>query len=365
MAAQASKATGDFEAFVAQAERHHLRVARPGAAEGNNVEPNPGIVPHLWKWSNIEKLLPELGRQRGVGGEFADVRRTFGLRNPAGYTATHTLTCAIQYLLPDEAAPAHRHTPSALRFIITGTGTTTTVNGTRLPMRPGDLLLTPSWCWHDHRHHGDAPMAWLDVLDVPLVQACRSGFHELYPQGEQEVIAELEDVMERFSAPGLYAPTDTVDDPAPLPIYPWATTYAALQRRARLAADPCDEITLEYKNPVTGGPAFKTIGCWATLLGPGAHTKAHRHSTSAVYHVIQGRGASIIGGTRFGWEPGDTFVVPNWAYHEHLNLSTSGDAALFSVNDRPVFDAFGWYREQPYPDHDGHQPVTSIFEPSE
>jgi gentisate 1,2-dioxygenase len=365
MAAQTTQAIDDFEALIAEAERHHLRVARPGGGEGNNLEPNPAIVPHLWKWSAIQALLPRLGRARGVGGAFEDVRRTFGLRNPAGFTATHTLTCAIQYLLPGEVAPAHRHTASALRFIISGTGTTTTVDGARLPMRPGDLLLTPSWCWHDHRHHGDAPMAWLDVLDVPLVQACKSGFHERYEQGEQPVIAEMDDVLARFSAPGMLGTADVADHPAPLPIYPWATTYEALQRRARLGADPCDEVTLEYKNPLTNGPAFKTISCCATLLRPGAHSRAHRHSTSAVYHVVQGRGATIIGGVRFDWEAGDTFVVPNWAYHEHLNLSQADDAALFSVNDRPIFDAVGWYREQAYSDHDGHQPVTAIFEPSE
>lgn len=144
----------------------------------------------------------------------------------------------IQYLLPGEVAPAHRHIPSALRFIIFGSGTTTTVGGVRLPMEPGDLLLTPSWCWHDHRHHGDAPMAWLDVLDVPLVQTCKASFQELSEQEEQEVVAELDDVLARFSAPGMQPATETINHPAPLPIYRWASTYLALQRRARLAVDP-------------------------------------------------------------------------------------------------------------------------------
>jgi len=160
-------------------------------------------------------------------------------------------------------------------------------------------------------------------------------------------------------------PKGVPESTAPLPIYAWDTTYEALKRRARLGPDEFDAVTLEYTNPVTGGSAFKTIGCLATLLPPGAHTKAHRHSTSTVYHVIQGHGATVIDGTRFDWEPGDIFVVPNWAYHEHLNVSGDDDAALFSVNDGPVFEAFGWYREQAYPDHDGFQPVTSIFEPEE
>jgi gentisate 1,2-dioxygenase len=366
MAAQTHDAAQDLEAFIAEAARHHLGVNRPGGRpEGG--EPHPGVVPHLWKWSAIERLLPKLGAHQEVGGAYADVRRTFGLRNPGmgGHTATHTLTAAIQYLLPGEAAPAHRHTPSALRFIISGHGTTTTVNGVRLPMNPGDLLLTPSWCWHDHRHHGDAPMAWLDVLDVPLVQACKAGFQELYETGEQEVIAELDDVLGRFGAPGLQPATEPINRLAPLPIYRWDTTYEALHRRAHLTPDPFDDIALEYTNPATGGPAFRTISCWATLIRSGAQTQAHRHSTSTIYHVAKGRGASIIGGTRFDWEQGDTFVVPNWAYHEHFNPDANEDAVLFSASDRPLFDAFGWYREQAYTEHGGHQPITSVFEPME
>jgi gentisate 1,2-dioxygenase len=147
-----------------------------------------------------------------------------------------------------------------------------------------------------------------------------------------------------------------------LPIYRWATTKESLRRRADVAPDPYDAFTLQYANPATGGPVLKTLGCCTTLLRPGMHTQAHRHSTSTVYHVVEGRGSSIISGKRFEWEKNDFFVVPNWAFHEHLN-DAAEDAILFSVSDRPTFDAFGWYREQPFTERDGHQEVTSTFEP--
>ena len=72
------------------------------------------------------------------------------------------------------------------------------------------------------------------------------------------------------------------------------------------------------------------------MLRPGIHTKAHRQVNSAVYHVFEGRGATIIAGVRFDWEQGDIFVIPSWAYHEHLNASKSERAILFSVQDTPV-----------------------------
>ena len=66
--------------------------------------------------------------------------------------------------MPGEVAPAHRHTPSALRFIMDGDGTAyTAVNGEKVYMRPGDMVLTPSMQWHDHGHEGEEPIVWLDV----------------------------------------------------------------------------------------------------------------------------------------------------------------------------------------------------------
>jgi hypothetical protein len=40
----------------------------------------------------------------------------------------------------------------------------------RLPMAPGDLVLTPNWTWHDHANDTEAPMIWLGGLDTRLVR---------------------------------------------------------------------------------------------------------------------------------------------------------------------------------------------------
>jgi gentisate 1,2-dioxygenase len=346
-----------FDEFVDEADRLGLRVSRPDS----HAAP-PTIQPHLWKWSAIARLLPELGQHQDLA-TMGEVRRTFGLLNPVGKVhTTYTLNCSIQYILPGEVAPAHRHIATALRYVITGTGTSTTVEGLRLPMEPGDLLLTPSWHFHDHRHTGTEPMAWLDVLDVPLVNYCRANTLEPYSKPEQDVIAEVDDVLAAFASPGFLPANGPINREMALPIYRWETTKEALHNRARLAPDPYDAVTLQYVNPGTGGPVLKTIDCWTTLLQPGAHTRAHRHSTSTVYHVVEGQGSSIVDGQRFDWEKNDFLVIPNWCLHEHLNES-SEDAILFSVNDRPVFDAFGWYREEPFGARDGHQEVTSVFQP--
>ena len=97
------------------------------------------------------------------------------------------------------------------------------------------------------------------------------------------------------------------------------------------------------------------------MLRPGERLCAHRHTGSAVYYVVQGAGETIIDGCRFDWAKGDIITLPSWALHEHANLSSRDEAVLFSIQDRPVIDALGLYREEAYTDNGGHQRVLTDF----
>jgi len=107
-----------------------------------------------------------------------------------------------------------------------------------------------------------------------------------------------------------------------------------------------------------------TMSCMIQLLRPGEHTKAHRHTGSAVYHVVSGAGFSVIDGQCFNWSKGDIFALPPWALHEHANSSASADAVLFSIQDLPVLKALGVYYEEELKENGGHQEVTSTFRPA-
>ena len=109
--------------------------------------------------------------------------------------------------------------------------------------------------------------------------------------------------------------------------------------------DPFDGILLRFVNPLTGGPTLPTLSCEMQMLRPGEKTKAHRHTSTAIYHVFEGKGFTVIGDTRYDWETGDTFVVPLWRWHHH-GSSSRESAVLFVMNDRPVMDALGFYREE-------------------
>jgi gentisate 1,2-dioxygenase len=305
-------------------------------------EPVTAVQPHHWRWATLEPVLRRVAAE--VPLEAGGHRRTLALRNPGlPYGITHTLVAAIQQVLPGEVATAHRHTPSAFRFIIDAHGVSTTVDGERCPMEPGDVLLTPNWCWHDHEHNGTEPAVWLDGLDIPLVRAMNAMFFEPYPQDRQPVQSPPGGAASQFFAPGLVPPRSS----APyLPVYKWQATLDALHVLASAEPDPFDDVILEYRNPVTGEPAMRTIGLAMQLLRPGARTLAHRHSSGTVYHAVRGQGITTINGVCYSWTERDFLVVPPWAWHEHRNASTSEEAILFQMNDMPAMKALGLFREQ-------------------
>ena len=101
--------------------------------------------------------------------------------------------------------------------------------------------------------------------------------------------------------------------------------------------------SLEFVNPLTGGPAVSTFACEMHRLYPGARTPSRRKTGSSVYVVFQGSGQSIINGVRFAWGPGDSFVTPSWASVDH---QAAERADLFAISDRPVLEALHLYREE-------------------
>src|SRR5215471_11014945 len=142
------------------------------------AEPVPECVPAIWHYRDVRPHLMQAG---GLITAMEATRRVLILENPglAGQsTITGSLFAGLQLILPGETAPAHRHTQSALRFVIEGSGAYTAVDGERTTMQPGDFVITPSWTWHDHGHDSDTPMVWLDGLDVQIVKLLSASFAE-------------------------------------------------------------------------------------------------------------------------------------------------------------------------------------------
>jgi len=320
------------------------------ADQGNpNGEPKSGVLPFVWHWRDIR---PQAMRATKLVGTKEALRRVLCLANPGldGRSgSTRTLSANIQIVMPGEIARAHHHNIAALRFIIEASGGYTVVDGDIIPMAPGDLILTPNWAYHDHANDSDAPAIWLDGLDVPLVRGLEIAFQEEFPE-ETQPIGEVADLsLAKYGTGGLRPAWETQTRPhSPLTHFPWSEVKPALDRIAAVASGSAyDGIILEYTNPATGGPVMPTIGCYAQLLRPRQHTESHRHTSSTVYHVVEGEGYTLVDGQRLDWESKDVFVVPAWAHHEHVNLSQGQPAYLFSFSEAPALRALDLYREEP------------------
>lgn len=89
----------------------------------------------------------------------------------------------------------------------------------------------------------------------------------------------------------------------------------------------------------------KTLGGRAERLDAGKSSPAARETASAVYHVIEGSGYTIIDGNKFEWKKSDTFCIPAWYKYQHFS-SSDERVYLYRFDDKPMLDALGFYRSQ-------------------
>ena len=297
------------------------------------MEPRSRLHPMHWRWSQLEEFLMRSGDLITINDAG---RRTVELVNPGmpgpPQWTTHTLQAAFQLVLPGEIATAHRHTMNAVRFVIQGGGTFTTVEGESFLMEPGDLILTPGWTWHDHINESEEPILWIDGLDVPLVFALNGAFIEEYSAPQQPVKRIV-----RTVADGAQGPDGST----------WYFKGPETEQRLRHMAEtasPGDEVVFEYRH-VDGRPTLSSMLCGMQLLRPGEVTPATRRTSVGIYFVVGGSGVTVVGESTFDWDRGDSMVVPNWTWHHHENRSSEA-AMLFFLSDRPLLDSVGLYREE-------------------
>ena len=308
------------------------------------MQPGSDCVPALWRYAD---LRPQLLRAAGLISKRQAERRVLVLENPSlrGSTfITRSLYAGLQIILPGEIAPSHRHTPSALRFIVEGEGAYTAVAGERTMMKPGDFIVTPNWAWHDHGNLGSDPVVWLDGLDTPFAQFFGATFREDYAEECYPAIRGEGDSGYRYGANLLPVDHRPQGLASPLLIYPCDRTREALDRLSRHdAPHPAHGYKLRYANPATGGHPFPTMAVCMQLLPAGFAGRASRSTDGTVFNVVEGEGTACAGDQRYAFSRHDIFVVPPWV---SLRLEAAGDTVLFSYSDRAAQEALGFWREE-------------------
>lgn len=285
------------------------------------AQPKSAALPALWRYQELRPFLMESGEL--ITAREAE-RRVLMLENPGypgGSRIAQSVYAGLQLVLPGESTNRHRHVASALRFVLEGDGAYTAVDGVRASMHPGDLILTPSWTYHDHGNPGSSPVVWLDGLDIPIVNFFDSSFAE-----------RLED---DDSAPPLNAATGASSCFA----FPYAPAREALRNKA---LDPCHGAKIEYL-ALDGSSVTRTLGAFLQYMPAGFEGAPYRSTDSTVYCIAEGRGSSRIANRMFEWSARDIFVVPSWCPVSH---HAAEDSVLFSFSDRPAQEALGIWREE-------------------
>jgi len=353
------KDTPELEAYYKELETLGAGALWTVANDIEPWEPRTSSVPMLWKYDDLRELV--LKSSELVTPEQAG-RRVVYLVNDKRKdvsAAVGWLYTGIQVTRPGESTSAHRHKASALRFIMEGKGGYTVVDGNKITFEVNDFVITPNGTWHEHGVAADGKTCiWQDGLDIPLVNALEANDYAVY-DGKQPLGVPINYSPLTYGSPGLLPADKVWDKPySPLFKYSWKNVYPALLEMAKVnEGSPFDGILMHYSNPMTGGHVMQTMGASMQLLRPSEHTKAHKHTGSFVYQCAKGHGYSIIGGKRFDWKERDIFCVPSWVNHEHVNLSNTEDACLFSFNDLPVMNALGLYQEKEYEENNGYQKV--------
>ena len=298
-----------------------------------------------WHYSNIRPRLLEAGELTPI--EKAE-RRVLVLANPglglANMQATPSIYIGLQLILPGETAPNHMHSPSAVRFVVEGQGGYTVVDGEKLPMEKGDLILTPSGLWHEHGHEGSGPVVWLDALDLPTIFALEASY---CLEGAPQVVRNQPDASQNLYTKSGFAPFTSLSAPKnryPLKRFPWKDAKNALQALATVT-NTGTPVQLAYINPETGEPCMPVLGFSATMLRPGETISPRRRSSSAVLHVIEGDVQAEIDGVVLNIGESDTAAVPTHARVKLANRSTSKPAFVFQVDDAPMQRKLGFFEE--------------------
>lgn len=278
-------------------------------------EPRRIYVPARWRYEHARAALQRAGDL--VDPQWAE-RRNLIMANPIpgnDYPTVTTLVGAYQMVKAGEKARSHRHTPNAMRLVLEAAPRTyTIVDGVKVPMEPGDVLLTPSGSWHGHSNESEAEAYWIDFLDAPLVQLLGPMFFEPHA--------------------GFLEDADRIDASSPM-------RFAFSEYFPRLVASR--EVVAGVRAMKLGPPDLRTFDRTMLHLSRGAAWQRPRATASRILSVVAGRGTSSFEATEFDWGPGDMIAVPNWQRHV---LRAAEDSTLLEVSDEPLLTLLGWSREE-------------------
>jgi len=326
-------------------------------------EPKPLALPYMWKYREAKSKLYQLSEL--ISAEESE-RRTVIFVNPGlkninffGLSSiAPTLYGGLQLIKAGERAPAHRHTPVNVRFVLEAPekGAYIIYDGFKVDIGPGDVLVQSNWMLHDHHNNGNTDLIWLAGLDSPFVSYLSAMFYEGFVTGgvdEEQPIKSAGDVLTETYGSSLRPSRPLVShDPWYNPVikYPWRNILRSLTYLHSMGnLDQHEGVSVELTNPLSGGPALPTIRITTTLIPPKTDLYPLRRTENMVLVNFDGEIVvevmeSIDGKKTFHLADHDVVVLPTWTKYR-LSNRDDRPAILFTYSDAPIYKSFGLYRE--------------------
>ena len=309
-------------------------------------------VPFHWSYKrDLEPLIRQSARLITHGDTD---RRSLILVNPGLKPKRATVTTLYTaYRLNDanEVMPPHRHTASAVRLGLTGQQNFTGVEGEDIVFGHGDMVLTPRDTWHNHGNVGSEPAINLSVLDYPLVESLNAlqFEHDYKEDGQikkQQTARFTPDYSSRMYGAGGLTPRFVdhrrgVGGSSPVYVYRYEAMREFLERNREWDCNPHEGLAVEYTDPISGGPIYKTMTFFMQMLRPGERTLPLKQTASLLISPLEGQGRCIVDGENFHFAPFDTVAVPGNGWMELVNDSATEPAILFIASDENALSAFG------------------------
>jgi gentisate 1,2-dioxygenase len=230
----------DTPELVAYYDEGRLEKKGAGAlwTVANKIEPWEPVsqsVPMIWRYADLRDDV--LRSVELVTPEKAG-RRVIYLNNPGRSdvaAAVGWIYAGLQVMHPGEQASAHRHSASAIRFIMEGSGAYTVVDGHKMTLGANDFVLTPNGTWHEHAVEAEtaASASGRTGWTSPSSTRWRPISTRCIPDLTQAVAYPVDDMTKTWGNPGLTPGGGAWDKGySPMFKYEWDRTYEALSKLA-------------------------------------------------------------------------------------------------------------------------------------
>ena len=282
--------------------------------------PRTEFRPMHWSYQLGKLALDQAGKWMDT--ELAE-RRNLLLFNPVednDYDTVRTLVAAYQMIKPGEYAKPHKHSPNALRFVLEAKpGAFSVVDGVKLPMLAGDILLTPGGSMHSHYNESDACAYWIDILDVPLIHLLEPMFFE----PSNEAIQTVNSSPDRHEY--------------------WFKEEDLLRNISLNSPSDPSKSELNSKTQILDSQSHIVTQCLSYHhLSSGGILPIPRTTVSRIFCIAHGSGTVNLGGIEVNWKFGDVLALPSW--HEAC-FNAIDESRIFEVNDLPVLQKLSLFRQ--------------------